>query len=45
MARVEVTDTKGSVPYSVVRQILSWETGPLLGQSVNKSHSQVRHEG
>ncbi len=26
MARVEVGDTKGDAPYSVVRKILSWET-------------------
>lgn len=45
VARVEVRDTEGSAPYSVVCQILSWETGSLLGQSVNKSHSQGRHEG
>lgn len=27
MCRVEVRDTKGSAPYSVVRKIISWETG------------------
>jgi hypothetical protein len=47
MARVKVGDTdpkKSPVPYSVVRKILSWETGGIAGQSVNKSHSQGRHE-
>jgi hypothetical protein len=46
MARVEVDDTdptKSPVPYSVVRKILSWETGPFRGHSVSKSHSQGRH--
>jgi hypothetical protein len=45
MARVEVGDTdpqKSPVPYSVVRKIVSWETGAGLGQSVSKSHSQGR---
>src|SRR6266446_4994799 len=28
MARVEVADTKGDAPYSIVRRIVSWETGP-----------------
>jgi len=48
MARVEVGDTdpkKSPVPYSVVRKIISWETGMGPGQSVNKSHSQGRHQG
>ena len=43
MARVEVGDTdplKSPVPYSVVRKIVQWETGLVLGTSVNKSHSQ-----
>jgi hypothetical protein len=43
MARVEVGDTdseKSPVPYSVVRKIVSWETGAVLGNSVSKSHSQ-----
>ncbi len=34
MARVEVGDTdpnKSPAPYSVVRKILSWETGPVSG--------------
>ena len=44
IARVEVGDTtKGPVPYSVVKKILSWETGKS-GHSVSKSHSQERHE-
>ena len=46
MARVEVGDTdpaKSPVPYSVVRRILSWETGAVSGHSVIKSHSQGRH--
>jgi hypothetical protein len=43
MARVEVGDTnpeKSPVPYSVVRRIVSWETGAPSGISVNQSHSQ-----
>jgi hypothetical protein len=40
-ARVEVGDTDGPAPYSVVRRIIEWETGPA-GHSVNKSHSQGR---
>jgi hypothetical protein len=27
MARIEIDDTKGDAPYSVVRKIVSWETG------------------
>jgi len=45
MARVEVGDTdpeKSPVPYSVVRKVVTWETGASLGQSVSKSHSQGR---
>jgi hypothetical protein len=45
MARVEVGDTdpqKSPVPYSVVRRIVSWETGGPQGISVNQSHSQGR---
>jgi len=45
MARVEVGDTdpeKSPVPYSVVRRIVSWETGTFPGHSVSKSHSQGR---
>ena len=45
MARVEVGDTdpaKSPVPYSVVRRIVSWETGVFPGNSVSKSHSQGR---
>jgi hypothetical protein len=43
---VEIGDTeptKSPVPYSVVRKILSWETGGVPGHSVIKSHSQGRH--
>jgi hypothetical protein len=46
MARVEIGDTdptKSPAPYSVVRKILSWETGGVLGHSVSKSNSQGRH--
>jgi hypothetical protein len=42
MARVKIGDTKGPAPYSVVREIIEWETG-LRGHSVNKSHSQGWH--
>lgn len=41
MARVEVGDTEGPAPYSVVRRIIDWETG-YSGHSVSKSHSQGR---
>jgi hypothetical protein len=41
MARVEVGDTAGPAPYSVVRRVLEWETGSP-GHSVSKSHSQGR---
>jgi len=38
MARVRIEDTKsGTLPYSVVREILEWSTGT----PVNQSHSQV----
>ena len=43
VGRVEIGDTNGDAPYSVVRKILSWETGSGPGHSVNKSHSQGRH--
>jgi hypothetical protein len=42
MARVEIGDTDGPAPYSVVRRIIEWETG-FQGHSVNQSHSQGRH--
>ncbi len=45
MARVLVGGTdpeKSPVPYSVVRKIVSWETGAIWGNSVNQSHSQGR---
>jgi len=41
MARVEVGDTEGPAPYSVVRKIITWETGSP-GHSVSKSHSHGR---
>ena len=42
IARVQIGDTNSPVPYSVVRRILQWETGPLC-HSVSKSTSQGRH--
>lgn len=45
MARVEIGDTdptRSPAPYSVVREILRWETGVIPSQSVSKSHSQGR---
>jgi hypothetical protein len=44
MARVEIGDTEGPAPYSVVRRIVEWETG-FPGHSVSKSHSQGRPVG
>lgn len=47
IARIEVGDTdplKSPVPYSVVRRIISWETGGGTGQSFTKSHNQRRQE-
>ena len=41
MARVEVRDTEGSAPYSVVCQILSWETG-LPSGSICQQVTQSR---
>jgi hypothetical protein len=41
MARVEIGDTEGPAPYSVVRRIIEWETGSPC-HSVSKSHSQGR---
>jgi hypothetical protein len=41
IARVEVGDTEGPAPYSVVRRIIEWETGSP-GHSVSKSTSQGR---
>ncbi len=36
MSQVEIGDTKGDAPYSVVRNIVSWETGPRrVPQSAN----------
>ena len=42
IARVEVGDTNSPAPYSVVKKIIRWETGPQR-HSVSKSHSQGRH--
>ncbi len=42
VARVLIADTeKSAMPYSVVREIIEWETGSP-GSSVNKSHNQGR---
>ena len=38
MAHIEVGDTDGEAPYSVVRKITSWETGFASGPSVINSH-------
>jgi hypothetical protein len=40
-ARVEVGDAKSSVPYSVVKRIIDWETG-ISGHSISKSTNQGR---
>lgn len=42
IATVEIGDTRIAPVYSVVRKIISWDTG--AGQQVNKSHSQERHQ-
>jgi len=43
-ARVEIGDTKGPAPYSVVRRIIEWETGsPCHLISISSSHG--RHAG
>ena len=45
MALIEVGDkdpSKSPIPYSVVRKIVSWETGAASGYPVSKSHSQGR---
>jgi len=39
MARVEVGDTEGPAPYSVVRRIIEWESG-FPGYPVSTSHNQ-----
>lgn len=39
IARVEVGDTEGPAPYSVVRSIIDWDTG-FSGNTVSKLHSQ-----
>ena len=41
VARVEVGDTGSLIPYSVVKRIIHWETGPAC-HSVSKSTSQGR---
>lgn len=41
VARVEIGDTNSPAPYSVVRRIISWETG-ISGYPVIKSTSQGR---
>jgi len=41
IARVEVGDTEGRAPYSVVRKILVWETGAPVG-SISTSVKQSR---
>jgi hypothetical protein len=41
IARVEIGDADSPVPYSVVRRIIQWETGPCR-HSVSKSTSQER---
>ena len=43
IARVEIGDTNSPAPYSVVRNIIRWETGPT-GHLVNKYTSQGRPE-
>jgi hypothetical protein len=45
MVRVEIADTKGEVPYSVVRKIVSWETGPISGVTQSASHTVKDGEG
>jgi hypothetical protein len=42
MARIEIGDTKGDSPYSVVRKIVCWETGPAR---VTLSASHTVKEG
>lgn len=39
IARVKIGDTEGLIPYSVVKKIICWETGPFLlsSQQVNQS--------
>lgn len=37
IAKVEVGDVKTEVPYSVVRKILTWETGVMAHQLINQS--------
>ena len=39
VARVEIGDAESTIPYSVVRKIIRWETGPTC-HSVIKSTSQ-----
>jgi len=42
MARIEIGDTQGEAPYSVVRKIVSWETGAAR---VTQSASHTVKEG
>jgi len=45
MALVEIGDTSGVAPYSVVRKIIEWQTGAAgSGHSVSKSNSQGGHQ-
>jgi hypothetical protein len=39
MVRIEIGDTKGDAPYSVVRKIVSWETGSGFGVTQSASHT------
>jgi hypothetical protein len=42
VARVEIGDTNSTLPYSVVKRIIQWETGTPLCHLVSKSTSQGR---
>jgi hypothetical protein len=42
IARIEIGDTKGDAPYSVVREIISWETSP---RRVTQSASHTVKDG
>lgn len=44
IAKVEIADAESPVPYSVVKRIIRWETGPD-GHSISKSTSQDRPQG
>ncbi len=45
IARVEVGDTSGDAPYSVVRKILSWETGAPRRVTQSASHTSRKAPG